>query len=107
MTPLQTTITEKLLSGHTIAALTPRYIRLRDASGNPVRNLACRTFYALKPLLRKKGDLFLIDRNKVRALHGNSNTKRLYKGKKGEKAEIPPPHKRNRKGPPPDQSTLF
>jgi len=108
MTALQKIIIGKLIEGHTIAAVGPGQIRLRDESGNPVLKISGNTFYVLKrDYLRKKKGLFLMDLRKVRSMHGNAFAKKFYKGKAAAPVQNTPPLKRNKSGPSPDQPTLF
>lgn len=82
MTSQQKFIITKLLEGCTIFSAGPGKIRLRDPEGRPIGKVTYRTFYWLnRNLLRKQKGLFVINKTKVRQLHGNSFAKRLYKGK--------------------------
>lgn len=80
ITPLQKKIITELLAGGSVAKY-PRYpYRLRDQSGSVVLKFNQNTFSSLKNLLRKiKDGLFLIDKNEVRKLRGNSWAKKYYK----------------------------
>ena len=77
-------IGKKLLSGYTIAHCGPSGIRVRDTKGNPVEKISEKTYLSLRnKLMRKtKSGLFVIDKRKVRSLHGNCIVKRVYKNKK-------------------------
>jgi hypothetical protein len=79
MTDLQKEIIQKLLLGYNIYG-NPRYgFRLRDPQHRPCRRFSYKTFLSIEGLLRKKGPVFLINKNKVRQLHGKSFAKAEYK----------------------------
>lgn len=79
MTDLQKEIIQKLLLGYNIYG-NPRYgFRLRSPELHPCRRFSYKTFLSIQNLLRKKGSVFLINKNKVRQLHGKSFAKQEYK----------------------------
>lgn len=79
MTQLQKDIIEKLLLGYNIAG-NPKYgFRLRSPHQHVCRKFNYKTFLKIKDLLRKKGPVFLINKNKVRQLHGKTFVKTEYK----------------------------
>lgn len=79
MTQLQKEIIQKLLLGYNIAG-NPRYgFRLRSPEQHVCRKFSYKTFFKIKNLLRKKGPVFLINKSKVRQLHGKSFAKTEYK----------------------------
>lgn len=72
----------KLLKGYTIAHCGSSGIRVRDNNGNPVCKISERVYYLLRnELMRKdkKTGLHVIDKRKVRGLHGNCKVKRSYR----------------------------
>jgi hypothetical protein len=79
MTQLKKEIIEKLLLGYHIYGNTRYGFRLRDPQHRPCRRFSYKTFLSIQDLLRKKGSVFLINKNKVRQLHGKSFAKTLYK----------------------------
>ena len=70
----------ELLCGGAIAKY-PRYpFRLRNKKNMPIAKFNENTFYAIKYLLRRRGDsLFVIDKNKARKLRGSTWVKKYYK----------------------------
>jgi hypothetical protein len=78
MTDLQKDTIEKLLLGYTIASSGRNGFRLRTQDAIVIRKINPQTFHSLKPLLRRNKDLFVINKNAVRQLHGNSWIKRTY-----------------------------
>jgi hypothetical protein len=78
MTQLQKEIVEKLLLGYNIAGNAKYGFRLRSPEHHVCRKFSYKTFYRLKDLLRKKGPVFLINKNKVRQLHGKTFAKSEY-----------------------------
>lgn len=81
MTSLQKQIVTKLLlEDCTIADCRSSGYRLRSKDHDPVLKFYRSTFLSIKSILRKKApSLYVIDKNKVRQLNGNTYTKRLYK----------------------------
>ncbi len=79
MTELQKYIISKLLSGHTLNGDPNHGYRLLSPEKNVSRRIHYSTYNALKPLLRKRGGHFLINKNAVRKLHGKSWVKNQYK----------------------------
>jgi len=97
MTVNQKHVLSLLLSGHKIFALGPKTFRVWDNKKNPVANCRPATFDWLKKwdLLRRKGQLYQLNRKTIRSLHGNSAIKRMYKGKQVKAGHRnPPPHKK-------------
>lgn len=78
MTPAQKNIVVVLLAGGSIAAN-----RLRDKNHNPVMKINPRTLYWLKRdveiLRRIDSGLFVVNKSRVRQLHGNYWIKKTYK----------------------------
>jgi len=76
MTQSQKDIIVHLLAGGSIASY-----RLRDRNNNPMMKVNPQTFYWLKSevLRRMPGGFFIINKTKVRQLHGNSWIKKTYK----------------------------
>lgn len=92
MTNTEKIIAGKLLDGHRINGSSPGCIRLVDLTGHPIMKIPDAFFYEIRPVLRKKKLLFLIDLRKVRSMHGNSFIKKLYKGTvTAPDGKIPPP----------------
>jgi hypothetical protein len=84
MTPLQKYIIECLMEGYTISTNGKFGNRLRTPSGAPVRRFGDRTLYWIKRRLMRrenKTGLMIIDKRKVRSLHGNCLAKKIYKQK--------------------------
>lgn len=82
MSPEQKYIIELLLEGYTIAGNREYGIRLRTPDCRVVRKINERTWDKLKDILRReKSGLIVIDKRKVRQLHGNCIVKRIYKQK--------------------------
>jgi hypothetical protein len=79
MTQLKKEIIEKLLLGYHIYGNTRYGFRLRDPEQRPCRRFSYKTFLSIQGLLRKKGPVYLINKNKVRQLHGRSFAKTQYK----------------------------
>jgi hypothetical protein len=79
MTDTQKYIITQMLDGCTIYG-SQHGFRLRDEKNNVIGKVNPRTWRQIKRLLRKdaKG-LFVINKNAVRALHGGSWIKKLYK----------------------------
>lgn len=97
MTDTEKIIAGKLLEGHRINGSSPGCIRLVDPAGHPVMKISDAFFYEIRPVLRKKKLLFLIDLRKVRSMHGNSFIKKLYRGKvKVPDGKISAPHARKK-----------
>lgn len=94
MTALQRIIIENLLAGGSIAPAGAR-LRLRDPEGLPLLSITKHTFSKVraKDLLRRhpRHNLWLIDKRKVRRLHGNDTVKRLYRGKARAPGKKAPP----------------
>lgn len=110
MTHQQKIIVSKLLQGCSIAASDPGCIRLRDPEGRPLIKVSSATFSWLNSnLLRKKKSLFVLNKTKMRAFHGNSYVKKLYKGKASAPGarNTPPPIKRRSPDRPAEGLTLF
>lgn len=81
MTKTQLCIVGYLLNDANIASYRSGKYRLRDDNNCVILTMTAATFRAIKPLLRStKNALFVIDKNKVRQLHGNDLVKRKYKG---------------------------
>jgi hypothetical protein len=79
MTELQQDILSKLLLGYNIVGNEKYGYRLRTPDHQVSAKISYRTFYPLKKLLRKNKGLFVINKSKVRQLHGNCFTKKQYK----------------------------
>lgn len=79
MTDLQKEIIRKLFAGGNIARNGQYGYRLRDEKQNAVASFGYKTFFRIKDLLRKKDKCFVIDKRKVRQLHGRHFAKKLYK----------------------------
>lgn len=80
MTNAQKNIILKLLQGHNITINSGQRYRVRDANHNPVQKLSPRTMRNIKHFLRQeKSGLLVIDKRKIRSLHGNSWVKQKYK----------------------------
>lgn len=86
-------IIEKLLQGCTIGPAGGTF-RLRDPEGRPILKVGCRTVdYLMKwDLIRRGKGLLLIDKRKVRQLHGNSFIKRRYRENARAAKTINTPH---------------
>lgn len=80
MTDLQKTIFTVLIKGGSIAKTGQSY-RLRDDGVNPVSVFTYRTWFIIRRFVRldRKLNVFVLDRKKVRALHGKSWLKQQYK----------------------------
>lgn len=79
MTSKQKTIATYLLTGGYIAKCPPNNYRLRTSDHHVVSKFYDVTFSIFKELLRRDKDgLFLLDRNKVRQLHGSAWIKQEY-----------------------------
>lgn len=78
MTQLQKEIIQKLLLGYNISGNTKYGFRLRSPEQHVCRKFSYKTFFKIKDILRKKGPVFLINKNKVRQLHGKTFTKTEY-----------------------------
>lgn len=70
-----------LLGGHSIFGYGKYGYRLRDASGNPVCRIHQASFDHFRHLVLRqtKNRAWVIDKRKVRSLHGNHICKKLYK----------------------------
>ncbi len=79
MTDLQKEIVAKLLLGYNIAATGANGYRLRSPEQQVCKKVSVKTFQKLRKLLRKTGGVFVINKNKVRQLHGKSWIKKEYK----------------------------
>lgn len=79
MTAKQKDIVRKLLVGYNIIGNSAYGFRLRDQGQNVVLKFNYKTFFRIKDLLRKQKDCFVINKSKVRQLHGRSFAKQLYK----------------------------
>lgn len=82
MTSKQKDIIEHLLQGCTIASLGPSGIRLRTPSGSPIMKISPRSMWWIKRELMRRDrrtGLWVVDKRKVRSLHGNCFAKRIYK----------------------------
>jgi hypothetical protein len=80
MTNVQKDIINKLLQGFTIAGSVNYGYRLRSPEGHVHSKLNPRSFYRLKPILRKtKVGLFVANKSKIRQQHGNSFIKKEYR----------------------------
>lgn len=79
MTPNQKFIAEKLLQGCYLVKAQPKWYRLRTPDHVVIRKISERCFKGIKAILRKKGDFYYIDKNKVRQLHGRCHIKLVYK----------------------------
>lgn len=78
MTPRQKDIVIKLLQGYSIANARRNGYRLRDPQARVVLKINAATFTRLRDLLRKSKGVYVINKNKVRQLHGNSFVKQVY-----------------------------
>lgn len=81
MTCKEKRIYDEILTGGNIVAINETFIRLRDSKNNPVMNLTYNQLKKIKDTaLRKTKQLFfVVDKKKIRAMHGNSYPKKLYK----------------------------
>jgi hypothetical protein len=79
MTELQKDTVTKLLMGYTIAASGKNGFRLRSPEAHPCRKISIKTFQKIKKVLRKQKGLFVVNKNKIRQLHGNTFIKKEYK----------------------------
>jgi hypothetical protein len=79
MTELQKEIISKLLLGYNIAGSKHYGYRLRSPEQLVCRKFSYRTLYSFKYLLTKRGGVFMINKNKVRQLHGKTWIKKQYK----------------------------
>lgn len=79
MTKIQKDIIQKLLEGYNVYGNPSYGFRLRSPEMHAHLRFGIRTFYKIRPLLRKSNGVFLINKSKVRQLHGKTFTKRQYK----------------------------
>jgi hypothetical protein len=79
MTELQKFIISKLLLGYNIAGSASYGYRLRSPEQLVCRKFSRKTFRSFSKLLSKRGGVFMINKNKVRQLHGKSWVKQQYK----------------------------
>lgn len=75
MTPVQKKVMTTLLNG---GCITFGY-RVLDHNKNPVARIREKTFKGFKKLLRKSGNVYLLNKKKVRSEHGNSFINKQYK----------------------------
>lgn len=78
MTQLQKEIIEVLFAGGSISKVGDQY-RLRDASVNPIKKFGFNTMFQIKKLCRVHKGVFVLNKTKVRQLHGKSWVKQFYK----------------------------
>lgn len=81
MTATQKFVAEKLLQGCYLVPSPSNWYRLRTPEHIVVKKISEKTFATFKPLLRKRKNFFLLNKNIVRQLHGNHYIKQLYKSK--------------------------
>jgi hypothetical protein len=79
MTTLQKEIITELLNGGNISGNKTYGYRLRTSNQVCVRKFHDRTLYRVKDVLRKSGSVYVINKSKVRQLHGSSWIKQHYK----------------------------
>ncbi|MBC7509797.1 MAG: hypothetical protein H7320_13775 [Ferruginibacter sp.] len=81
MTSVQKKTYSALLEGASIVCAASSGYRIIDSTGSPIARIQSKTFKAMHPLLRstKRRGIFLINKNEVRKLNGNSWVKKLYK----------------------------
>lgn len=79
MTELQKDIVTKLLLGYNIAGNRRYGYRLRSPEHMVCRKFSRKTFDSIKDVLRQHKGLFVVNKTKVRQLHGNSFFKKEYK----------------------------
>jgi hypothetical protein len=80
MTYLQRFILIRMLNGHNISGSGKYGYRLRSAEQLVVRKFYSKTFQDIKKYLRKHNDVWLINKNKIRQMHGRSLVKQHYTG---------------------------
>jgi hypothetical protein len=90
MTAKQKDIIRKLLDGYTIVGNSAYGFRLRDQKKNVAIKFSYKTFFRIKHPLRKHKDCFLVDKNKMRQMHGSSFAKQLYKKQSKKSAACAP-----------------
>jgi hypothetical protein len=78
MTPLQKKIANLLIEGGSIVGNSKYGYRVRDAQHNVKYKFRFSTFYYFKDLLRPRKGMLVLNRTKVRQLHGNTYLKQLY-----------------------------
>jgi hypothetical protein len=80
MTAVQKNILSKLLHGYSFAGNQTYGFRLYDENMNVQDTFTYRTYFKMRKLLRKdKSGRFVLDKRKVRSLHGKSWIKKEYK----------------------------
>lgn len=80
MTDVVKIIIQYMLAGCSIVGSGSSGYRLRSPDHSPILKINPRTWRQIRHLMRKgKYGLFLIDKRKVRSLHGNSWIKKNYK----------------------------
>jgi hypothetical protein len=84
MTELQKQVITGLIGGGTIAAYGNNF-RLRDAKCNPVIRFTYKTFKPIKEFLRRKDDVYVLDKVAIRKMRKNSWIKKTYLTKHHEK----------------------
>lgn len=78
-----------LLEGGSLVASGRNGYRVRDAAHNVRLKVTSALFQDIKPVLRRKGGMFLINKNEVRRLHGNTLLKQWYKQQLQNKKPLP------------------
>lgn len=78
ITQLQKDIVIELFKGGSIAAY-GKFYRLGDKKHSPVRTFYFNIWFRVKHILRKSGGMYVLDKNKVRKLHGKNWIKKYYK----------------------------